>query len=176
MIDRYIKNLIISIDKINQQDIIDVANLIKKTTDLGHNIFVFGNGGSATTASHFAQDMNKMLNCRFISLNDNISSLLAYGNDIGFESIFELQLSNLINKGDLVIGFSCSGQSKNVLNAINLAKNFGCRTIGFTGFNGGELKKIADENLHVPFDDMQICEDCHLILTHIILRLINEQQ
>jgi len=177
MINSYFKKLSTSLDNINQEDLYDIVDLIKKTTTTENNIFIFGNGGSSSTASHFAQDMNKMLSCRFISLNDNTPSLLAYANDIGFESIFELQLTKLIKKNDLVIGISGSGNSKNVINAITFAKNFGCQTIGFTGFDGGKVKQIVDKSLHIPCDDMQICEDCHMISTHLILKIMmNENE
>ena len=114
-----------------------------------------------------------MLDKKFICLNDNMASVLAYGNDVGFDSIFKLQLSKLVKAGDIVIGFSCSGNSRNVIDAIIYAKHFGYLTIGFTGFSGGQVKKLVEHGIHVPCDDMQICEDCHLILTHTIIKLLN---
>lgn len=168
MIDSYFNKLTNTLDRISREDLMKVVSLINSCEG---NIFVFGNGGSASTASHFAQDMNKTLDKRFICLNDNISSILAYGNDVGFDSIFKLQLSKLVKAGDLVIGFSCSGNSPNIINAIIYAKHFGYMTIGFTGFDGGQVKNLVEHSVHVPCNDMQICEDCHLILTHMILKL-----
>ena len=169
MIDAYFNNLYDALDCVNRKSVTTVARLIG---DCKENIFVFGNGGSAATASHFAQDMNKMLDKRFICLNDNVCSVLAYANDVSFDSIFKLQLSKLIKPGDLVIGFSCSGNSSNVVSAIIYAKHFGYLTIGFTGFDGGELKPLVEHSVHVPCNDMQICEDVHLILTHTIMKLL----
>jgi len=172
MIDSYFNRLTDVLDTLDRENIQVIANIIRATNIDKGSVYVFGNGGSATTASHFAQDMNKTLSYRFVCLNDNIPSLLAYGNDVGFESIFKLQLEKLIGAGDLVIGISCSGNSENVLSALEYANMIGCPTIGFAGYDGGKLKYFTDYCLHVPSFDMQICEDCHLILTHIIMKLL----
>lgn len=169
MVSEYFDKVCDTFDSIDFESISKVASLISNCKG---NVFVFGNGGSAATASHFAQDMNKCLDYRFICLNDNIASVLAYGNDVDFNSIFKLQLSKLISPGDLVIGFSCSGKSRNVIDAIIYARHFGYMTVAFTGFDGGELKLLVEHSVHVPCCDMQICEDCHLIITHIILKLL----
>ena len=123
----YFSNVKSAIDKISIADVMNISSVIKLCQG---QIFVFGNGGSGATASHFVQDMNKMLDRRFICLNDNIPSILAYGNDNGFNSIFKLQLSKLVRPGDLVIGISVSGNSVNVIDAIIYAKHFGYITIG----------------------------------------------
>jgi len=169
MIDNYFNKLTDILDKISRENLLEIASLIDSCKS---NIFVFGNGGSSSTASHFAQDMNKMLDKRFICLNDNVPSILAYANDVNFDSIFKLQLSKLVGAGDLVIGISCSGNSRNVIEAIRYAKHFGYMTIGFTGFEGGQLQRIVDHYINVPVNDMQICEDCHLILIHTIIKLL----
>ena len=169
MIEKYFNDLTETLGKIYKKDIQRAATLIDSCKG---NIFVFGNGGSAATASHFAQDMSKMIGAKFICLNDNIPSLTAYANDVDYDSVFKLQLSKLITLGDLVIGISCSGNSRNVINAIDYAKRFGCLTVGFTGFDGGLLKKSVMQNIHVPSDDMQICEDCHMIIIHTIVKLL----
>jgi D-sedoheptulose 7-phosphate isomerase len=169
MINSYFKLLRDTIDKIDQDSVLRVSELIRSCEG---NIFVFGNGGSAATASHFAQDMNKQLNYRFICLNDNIPSMLAYGNDDCFDSIFKHQLTKLLRPKDLVIGISCSGNSQNVVRAIIYANQYGCKTIGFTGFDCGEVGIIAKHGICVPSHDMQICEDIHLILTHVLLRIL----
>lgn len=168
MIDKYFNTLTDTLDKISREDLLKVADLINICEG---NIFIFGNGGSAATASHFAQDMNKELNLRFICLTDNVPSILAYGNDVGFEFIFEQQLVHLLNQNDLVVGISCSGNSPNIIKAIKYANDRGCTTIGITGFDGGRLQQEADFGIHVPSRDMQICEDCHLIIAHTILKL-----
>jgi len=169
MINVYFDSIKNTLDKMDKQQIYLVTYFIRNCFG---NIYIFGNGGSAATASHFAQDLNKMADKRCICLNDNIPSILAYGNDVGFESIFKLQLSKLIQDGDIVIGISCSGNSRNVTDAIAYAKERGCNTIGFMGFDGGILKSLVDYFIHVPLDDMQVCEDIHLIITHTILKLL----
>ena len=169
MIEKYFNDLTETLGKIYKKDIQRAATLIDSCKG---NIFVFGNGGSAATASHFAQDMNKMLNYRFICLNDNIPSLTAYANDVNYESVFKLQLLRLIKPDDMVIGISCSGDSQNVASAVLYAKQLGYFTIGFTGFDGGYVKELAEHNVHVPSDDMQVCEDCHMIVVHSIVKLL----
>ena len=169
MVDSYFNKVSDALDRINRGDIFEIANLIHSCTG---KIFVFGNGGSAATASHFAQDMNKLLNKRFICLNDNIPSILAYGNDDGFNTIFRSQLAKFLNLEDLVIGFSCSGNSENVLEAIKLANEYNVPTIGFCGFDGGRVKEIVNHNIHVLSDDMQVCEDCHMIICHTIVKML----
>ena len=169
MINTYFNKLLDTLKKIDKEDIQKVATLIDSCQG---NIFVFGNGGSAATASHFAQDMSKILEYKFICLNDNVPQILAYANDVDFESIFKLQLSKLVEPGSLVIGISCSGNSENVINAILYAKHLGNLTIGFTGLDGGKLKELVDHELNVPSSDMQICEDCHMITIHTILKIL----
>lgn len=170
MANNYFEKIIKTLDFINIDEILNVCRLIESCK---HNIFIFGNGGSAATASHIAQDMSKMLGYKFICLNDNIPSILAYGNDIGFNTIFKLQLANLISSGDLVMGISCSGNSPNVIEAIIYAKHFGYMTIGFTGFDGGQLGKIVEHNIYVPCNDMQVCEDIHLMIGHYIMKVLS---
>jgi D-sedoheptulose 7-phosphate isomerase len=169
MIDSYFEHLKNTFDLVKKEDIKEVADTIHYCMG---NIFVFGNGGSASTAAHFVQDMNKNTKYKFICLNDNIPTMLAYANDCGYPCIFREQLAKLIKIGDMVIGISCSGNSPNVLKAIEYANNIGCVTIGFCGFDGGELRKITDTGVYVPSNDMQVCEDIHLIVSHIILRML----
>lgn len=171
MTNDYFNKLVKAFYKVNQDDITSLSNLLYPCDSA---VFVFGNGGSAATAAHFVQDMNKTLGYNFICLNDNIPTMLAYGNDCGFDTIFRQQLEKLAKPTDKVIGISCSGNSKNVIEAINYANALRCITVGFTGFDGGVLKELVKYNIHVPCDDMQICEDIHLIITHILLKLKNK--
>lgn len=140
------------------------------------NIFVMGNGGSASTASHWVCDMNKgasygqSLRYRMICLNDSISTTMAYSNDVSYDVVFVEQLKNFLSKGDLVIGVSGSGNSKNVIGAIEYARQAGARTVGLTGYSGGKLKNLAELSVHFNVDDMQIVEDLHLMTTHICMR------
>lgn len=131
-------------------------------------VYVFGNGGSAATSSHFVVDLQKMANVKAYCLNDNIPSITAYANDVSYETIFSHQVDRLVTKNDAVIGISCSGNSENVIQGILVAKSKGALTIGITGYGGGELGTVVDFHLNVPINNMQICEDCHLIITHLI--------
>lgn len=139
-----------------------------------------GNGGSASTASHFACNFNKELSFnktnrfKMICLNDNIPTLLAYANDISYDVIFVEQLKNFLKKNDVVIGISGSGNSKNVINAIDFANSVGSITVGLTGFNGGNLKKLAKYSVNTNLNDMQITEDIHLSLCHIACSALDE--
>ena len=137
-------------------------------------IFLVGNGGSAAAASHFGVDLAKgtlasaQATRRFkvIPLTDNIGYITALANDEGYESVFEQQLRNLAEKGDVLISISGSGNSPNVLRAVDYAKSIGMTTIALTGFDGGKLRQIADENVHVPVDDMGMCEALHGVVLH----------
>jgi D-sedoheptulose 7-phosphate isomerase len=140
-------------------------------------IYIFGNGGSAVTASHFCQDLSKgtLLSpsdphrFKVFSLTDNTPYLMAWANDEGYETIFEQPLRNLAEPGDLAIGISCSGNSENVLRAIRYAQAAGLLTIGMTGFDGGQLKKIVNHCIHIPIHDIGMVESMHLIIVHYIV-------
>ena len=144
------------------------------------HIFIMGNGGSASTASHFACDLGKgarkkgLPDFRVTCLADNMAIVSAYANDEGYEHIFSQQLSSLLQPEDIVIGISTSGNSPNVINAINLAAKVGARTIGFTGANGGELARLVDVNTYVPCDNTAQIEDVHLMLEHLISNSLRE--
>jgi D-sedoheptulose 7-phosphate isomerase len=143
-------------------------------------IYIFGNGGSAATASHYANDFNKGISeytkkkFRFICLNDNVPTVMAVANDIGFDEVFRFQLLGKLNKKDLVIGISGSGNSKNIIHAIEYAKQEGIRTLGITGFDGGKLKQIVDVSLHVPINNMQITEDIHMVFDHLMMTVLHQ--
>ena len=153
----------------------------------GRQIFMMGNGGSGATASHIACDFNKGVSLglekrlRVISLNDNVATMTAYANDVSYEDVFVEQLKNFLRPGDLVIGISGSGNSPNVLKAIDYANSAGAHTIGITGFSGGKMAKVVTTSLVVPVNDMQKAEDVHLILFHVAMqvlyaRLRNQQE
>ena len=143
-------------------------------------IFICGNGGSASTASHFACDINKGvsygLDKRFkiIPLTDNLATITAYTNDVEYDIVFVEQLRNFFNSGDVLIGISGSGNSKNVLHAIEYVNANGGRTIGWTGFNGGKLKEISHYSINANAMDMQISEDIHMISTHVMMKILRK--
>lgn len=138
-------------------------------------IYIFGNGGSGSTASHYTNDFNKGLSenlekkFRFVCLNENIPTVLAVANDFGYDEVFRYQLRGRLRPGDLVIGISGSGNSPNVVNAIEYAKDQGVRTLGIVGYDGGKLKRLVDVPLHVPVMNMQLSEDVHMIFDHLMM-------
>ena len=155
-------------------------NLIMEAYKEKHTIYIFGNGGSSATASHFQNDFNKGISeyienkFRFQCLNDNISSIMAIANDIGFEEVFRFQLLNKLEKGDIIIAISGSGNSRNIINAVEYAKSQGNKIIGMTGLEGGKLKELSDISLHVDVMSMQITEDIHMIFDHLIMSIFCE--
>ncbi len=173
-VQKYIKDVKDVYSSVSEEEILNVIKIIDNARKNDKTIYIMGNGGSASNASHFVNGLTQGANAegckrfRAIGLTDNIPNLLAYGNDYGFQHIFDEQLKNLLKKDDVVIGISGSGNSENVLNAIDYAKKHGATTIGFCGFDGGKLKNIADYTIHVKSDCMEIVEDIHLSLTHLI--------
>lgn len=149
----------------------------------GASIFTFGNGGSAALASHLACDLGKGTiigqnghkRFRVIALTDNIPLMTAWANDVCYEQIFAQQLQNFVVPGDLAFAISGSGNSPNVLRGLELARQSGARTLGLTGFNGGEMKALCDVCVVLPSDNMQIIEDFHLSVTHAISCAIRQK-
>ena len=148
-IDAYLKKLQTTIDQLDQEAINKVLNILVDAYQTGKNIIIFGNGGSASTASHLASDFNKGISLgkskrfKVISLCDNIPTIMAISNDQSYDDIFLIQIQNFLKIDDVVVGISGSGNSINVLKAIEYANQQGATTIGFTGYNGGKLKKNA---------------------------------
>ena len=159
--------------------IVEILSAYKRNA----SIFTFGNGGSAALASHFACDLGKGTlghhngekRFRVISLTDNVPLLTAWANDHGYENVFAQQLQNLVESGDLVFAISGSGNSPNVLRGLEVAKDCGARTIGLTGFQGGNMKSLCDVCVILPSDNMQIIEDFHLSVTHAISSVIRRK-
>lgn len=180
-VENYIKGLTICLEELLQQNVEEIAGIIFDAYKKGKQIFIMGNGGSATTASHFARDLSigaaveGKPRLRANSLTDNIALITALANDIDYGSIFEEQLIGRLNKGDVVIGISASGNSPNVLRAIGLARDEGAITIGFTGFGGGRLKELAHKCIILSSQDYRQIEDAHLCLAHIISYLTREK-
>lgn len=171
-------NLEISVIKKMDIDAINAAMvLLNKVYDNQGNIYIFGNGGSSATASHFQNDFNKGISeyvdkkFNFICLNDNVPTVMAIANDIGFAEVFRFQLLNKITEKDIVIAISGSGNSENVLNAVRYAKEQGCKIIGLTGFNGGALANISNISINVPVQSMQVTEDLHMMLDHLMMAI-----
>lgn len=179
--EEYIKR---EIDIIQQLDLVaieKVANLMLDTYHQGKQVFICGNGGSAASASHITGDFIKGASYgldkrwRFICLNDNITTMMAISNDISYEDIFVEPLKNFANPGDLFIGISGSGNSVNVVKAMEYAKATGLATVALCGFRGGKIRDIADVNIYTPIMDMQITEDLHMMALHMIFQYIVKQ-
>ena len=176
-IKEYYEREIECIKRFNLDEINEAMNAILDTYNNGGTIYVCGNGGSASTASHMQNDFNKGISeyvdkkFNFYCLNDNVSTMIAVANDIGYDEVFRFPLINKLKDNDLFIGISGSGNSKNVLNAAEYAKECGVKVIGITGYSGGKLKEIADYKMHVDENDMQIAEDLHMTFDHMIMKI-----
>jgi D-sedoheptulose 7-phosphate isomerase len=175
-IKKYYEDLGETLQKLDTKQINEAIDVVVDTYKKNGTVYICGNGGSAATASHFASDFNKGIGgmdkkIHFICLNDNIATLTAIANDIDYESVFSFQLINRLQKGDLLIAISGSGNSKNILSAVSYAKTSGNKVIGITGYNGGELYKLADYHMHVPVQDMQMTEDVHMTFVHMMMRI-----
>jgi D-sedoheptulose 7-phosphate isomerase len=180
-IEQYILTVQQTIDQLPRQLIADVIAILQRARMQGNQVFVMGNGGSASTASHFVCDLAKntrragLPHFRVIGLTDNMAIFSAYANDEGYENVFSMQLANFIKHDDVIIGISASGNSKNVLNAMKEAQKYNVTTIGFTGFDGGQLGTMVNINIHVKSNVIEHVEDIHLMLEHIIVKAIKEQ-
>lgn len=180
-INDYLTTLQKTIDRLDRKEINQFINLMMQARDEEKNIFIMGNGGSASTASHFCCDFNKGASYqmptkrfKFICLNDNVPTMMAYSNDVSYDDIFVEQLKNFFKPKDYVIGISGSGNSKNVIKAIEYANENKGITIGITGYNGGKLKQIAKYSVNMNIDNMQISEDLHMMLDHLTMTVIKQ--
>ena len=152
----------------------EVIGLFKDARAAGRTIFVAGNGGSASTASHLACDIVKGASFqresrfRIMALTDNLATITAYSNDVGYDCVFTEQLKNFAQPGDVFMAISGSGNSPNVVNAVEYANSAGCKTVALTGRDGGKLGKAAQLNVQVPVPHMGRIEDAHMIICHMI--------
>lgn len=178
---KYLEDLVRSIDKIPLEKIEKIVETLRAAYKQGRHIFIMGNGGSAATASHFVCDLSKgtfvpgKKRFRVVGLTDNVPLMTAWSNDVSYEDIFKAQLENLVDKKDVVIVFTGSGNSPNILKAVKYANSRGAVTVGFTGFNGGKLKALAKVCLIVPSKNMERIEDIHLVLEHLVKLFIHEE-
>ena len=177
-IDDYLDRLKNTLNEVEPSQIEDVINVLLEVYEQENNVYIFGNGGSAATASHCVCDFNKGISEKqkkkfhFICLSDNTATIMAIANDIGYDQIFSKQLEGKIKKGDLIIAISGSGNSKNVLVAVEYAKQNGAKIVSMTGYDGGKLLKLSDYPIHANINDMQISEDVHMIMCHLIASTI----
>ena len=167
--------------RVDEKQVQKLADLVYQRYQESKFVFVIGNGGSGSNASHLCEDLGKCTlrredfdndkkkRLKILSLTDNTPYILAWANDEGFDRVFVEQLKNLGGRGDLLIAISGSGNSPNILRAVEWANQHGIETIGCTGFGGGKLKTLANHNLHVPLDDMGIVESIHLACFHWVI-------
>ena len=167
--------------KLDVAEISLALNVLCDALENERAVYVFGNGGSGSTASHFQGDFNKGVSeglekpFRFQCLNDNIPTILAVANDFDYSEIFVYQLRGKLHPGDVVMAISGSGNSKNVVKAAEYAKAQGARVIGLTGYDGGKLRALSDVSLHVPVNSMQVAEDVHLVFDHLMMAVLCER-
>ncbi|QDM28172.1 SIS domain-containing protein [Tardiphaga sp. vice304] len=172
----YLARLSSVISRVDRDQVDAAVELVKAAWRGGKQTITFGNGGSALTAAHFITDWNKGISLasgtpfRGRSLLDNIGLLTAHANDQGYQDAFAEQVKNVAQPGDLVIAVSGSGNSENVIRAIDCANGLGCVTLGLCGFSGGRLKAAARHHLWIDVDDMQIVEDLHAVFGHIVMQ------
>lgn len=167
--------------RVDPTEVKALADVVYSCYQDGRFVFVIGNGGSGSNASHFCEDMgkgtlrrqdfdnDKKKRLKILSLTDNTPYILAWGNDEGFDRVFVEQLKNLASPGDLLIAISGSGNSPNILRAVEWANRNGLKTFGCTGFTGGKLRSMAQQSFHVPLEDMGIVESVHLTAFHWVV-------
>jgi D-sedoheptulose 7-phosphate isomerase len=177
----YLGRLSEEISRLDQAAVERWSDLIYEAWDKGRFVFIIGNGGSATTASHFAEDFGKSLlrenelrdeskkRLKVLSLTDNVGRITALGNDLSFDEIFVQQLMNVGGEGDVLIALSGSGNSENILRAVDWANRNDLATFGLTGYDGGRLRQIQQDGIHVEVHDMGMAQSIHLCLFHWVL-------
>ena len=173
-IENYLALVKDTIDKLDRVQIEKTVEAFMRVYDSGNTIYIFGNGGSAASATHATGDLVKGASFglekrfRVMSLVDNLPALMAIANDVSYDDIFVEQLKNFIKPGDLVVGISGSGNSVNVVKAMEYAKKMGVQSVAFCGYKGGKISTIADIIIHSVAMDMEVAEDIHMIVFNVI--------
>ena len=180
-VQNYLNNVSGLLDNAPTEDIQKAVDLVRDAYLTGKQVFVLGNGGSAATASHLTCDLQKSIGLcadkkfKVMGLTDSIPLITAWANDFDYSDVFAQQLDTWVQPGDLVIAFSGSGNSPNVIKAVELANDRKAVTIGLSGFQGGKLAQVAQYNINVPSDNMQHIEDLHMVYAHLIFRCLWEE-
>jgi D-sedoheptulose 7-phosphate isomerase len=175
--EEYLERVCDEIRRLDPGQVRTLSDLIEAAYDAGQFVFIIGNGGSGANASHLAEDLAKCTLCDFesqkrlkvLSLTDNTAGIMAWANDEGYDRIFVEQLKNLASPGDLLLAISGSGNSPNIVRAVEWANRAGLTTVGITGFGGGKLQALAKHNLHVAIDDMGMVESLHQVVFHWVI-------
>lgn len=177
-VDDYLKRLSETVMNIDKESLNEAIRTLLDTRDRDGTIYIFGNGGSAATASHCVCDFNKGISLKldkkfnFVCLSDNTATVTAIANDIGYDEIYRIQLKDRLKKNDLIFAISGSGNSKNIINAVEYAREQGVKVISLTGYDGGKLLGLSDCPIHIKVNDMQIAEDAHMMVCHLIASVI----
>ena len=184
-IEKYLREIQELIKEVDADEVKHILYILLNARDKGRHIYVFGNGGSAATAMHFACDLGKSTvkqssdleerRFRITALTGNISTMTAYANDLSYGDVFSQQLMNVLVPDDVVIGISVSGNSRNVLNAVKLAKAKGAIVIGLSGFDGGGLDRLVDSGIVVRGNDFGQVEDIHGMILHLVTHILKER-
>lgn len=180
-VEKYLDAVSKLLAAVPREDVRKIADLVVEAYRSGKQVFVMGNGGSAATASHLVCDLQKGVSCaselklKVMAVTDNVPLMTAWANDFDYSEIFAQQIRPWLEPGDLVIGISGSGNSPNVIKAIEMANERGAVTAGLAGFDGGKLAKVAAYSVVVPSSDMQHIEDVHVVLAHLIYRYVLEE-
>lgn len=170
----YKQELVAALDTVDLDRVEDLIEVFRKARAEDRQIFVFGNGGSAATANHFACDIVKGASYgrdkrfRIMALSEQVATMTAYSNDVGYESVFVEPLKNFARPGDIAMAISGSGNSENVIRAIEYANSIGCYTVGLSGMSGGRLRPSVDLSVHVPANHMGRIEDAHFFVCHMV--------
>jgi D-sedoheptulose 7-phosphate isomerase len=182
-LDRYLADFTSLLKKVDAKEVETLVDLLAEAYQKDRFVFIIGNGGSGANASHLCEDLGKgtlhnfesQKRLKVMSLTDNTPYILAYGNDLGYDRIFVEQLKNFAQPGSLLLSISGSGNSANVLKAVEWANAHGLVTIGITGYDGGKLRKMVKHNVHVPSHNMGAVESVHLVLFHYLLDTLYER-
>lgn len=170
----YKQELVAALDTVDLDRVEDLIEVFRNARAEDRQIFVFGNGGSAATANHFACDIVKGASYgrdkrfRIMALSEQVATMTAYSNDVGYESVFVEPLKNFARPGDIAMAISGSGNSENVIRAIEYANSIGCYTVGLSGMSGGRLRPSVDLSVHVPANHMGRVEDAHFFVCHMV--------
>lgn len=180
-INEYTKLVMDTVERLDKEELNKAMQAVYDVYDRGGRIYVCGNGGSASTASHMTNDFNKGISYdlkkkfELICLTDNIATIMAIANDDSYDKVFVKQIEGKIKKGDMLIGISGSGNSRNVIEAVDYCKEREITVLGISGYKGGKLKEKADYRMHCPIENMQVVEDVHMMFNHMMMSIFKRK-
>lgn len=170
-----------TLERVDKNQLNEAMNALWNAYERGARVYVCGNGGSASTASHMTNDFNKGIcydlekKFDFVCLTDNIATIMAIANDDSYDKVFVKQIEGKIKKGDLFIGISGSGNSRNVIEAVEYCNERGIEVLGISGYKGGKLYEKSDYHMHCPIENMQVVEDVHMMFNHMMMSIFSKR-